>query len=162
VLRITINETPTERRWILQGRLVGPWVAEVRTSWKKTYRDDDGRTCIIDLCDVTFIDKGGENLLRSMSKQGLRLVASGLYIKHIVDQLKPKSKSRPLRVISCLFAALLGGVIAPLSCTQASSERPKTNTVQGWTVELNSTNQRWGITAPSFFLKSKKEQHRAS
>jgi hypothetical protein len=49
VLRISINETPTERRWILQGRLVGPWVAEVRTSWKKTHRDDGGRTCIIDL-----------------------------------------------------------------------------------------------------------------
>ena len=160
MLKITINETPTEKRWILQGLLVGPWVAEVRTNWKKTHRNDGGRASIVDLCDVTFIDQGGEKLPRSMSKQGVRFVASGLYITHILDQLKPKSKRRLLRVISCLFAALLGGVIAPLSCAQASSER--TNAVQDWTVELNSTNQRRGITAPSFFLKSKKEQHRAS
>jgi hypothetical protein len=39
VLKITINETVTEKRWILEGRLVGPWVGELRRSWKKTQRD---------------------------------------------------------------------------------------------------------------------------
>jgi hypothetical protein len=31
MLKITIMETTSERRWIVQGRLVGPWVNEVRT-----------------------------------------------------------------------------------------------------------------------------------
>jgi hypothetical protein len=39
VLKITINETLTEKRWILEGRLVGQGVGELRRSWKKTQRD---------------------------------------------------------------------------------------------------------------------------
>jgi hypothetical protein len=201
VLKITINETPTERRWILQGRLVGPWVGELRTCWKKTHRDHGGQTCIVDLNDVTFIDKGGERLLRTMSKGGAQFIATGIYIKHVLDQLKPSGKRGLLKVISCLFAALLGGVIvhlnqfagdssfstwitritinealtllrknrgspgvsiAPLSSKQTSPERPETNAPEGSTVELNSPNQQQGIKAASFFLNSKKEQHRAS
>jgi len=115
VLKITINETPTERRWILQGRLVGPWVGELRTCWKKTHRDHGGQTCIVDLNDVTFIDKGGERLLRTMSKGGAQFIATGIYIKHVLEQLKPSGKRGLLKVISCLFAALLGGVIVHLN-----------------------------------------------
>jgi len=136
-----------------------------------------------------------------MSKKGAQFIATGIYIKHMLDQLKPGGKRGLLKVISCLFAALLGGVIvhlnqfagdssfstwatritinevltllrknrgshgvpvAPLSGMQASPERPETNGVQASTVELNSTNQQHEITAASFFLKSKEEQHRAS
>ena len=93
MMSITINETPTEKRWILQGKLVGPWVGELRTSWKTTHRDYSGRTCVVDLNDVSFIDKDGEKLLRSMSKQGVHLVAEGLYIKRVVERLKSGSKS---------------------------------------------------------------------
>jgi hypothetical protein len=93
MMSITINETPTEKRWILQGKLVGPWVGELRTSWKTTHRDYSGRTCVVDLNDVSFIDKDGEKLLRSMSKQGAHLVAEGLYIKRVVERLKSGSKS---------------------------------------------------------------------
>ncbi len=65
MLKISIIETPTEKRWILQGRLVGPWVGELRTSWKKKHRGQSGRTCVFDLKDVTFLDKGGERLVRA-------------------------------------------------------------------------------------------------
>ncbi len=34
MLKITITETLAERRWIVQGRLVAPWVGELRTTWK--------------------------------------------------------------------------------------------------------------------------------
>ena len=88
MLRITIAETATEQSWTLEGRLVGPWVGELKTIWKKTHRTRSGQACIVDLNEVTFIDKGGERLLRSMSKQGVRFVASGLYVKHVLDQLK--------------------------------------------------------------------------
>jgi anti-anti-sigma regulatory factor len=88
VLKITITETPTERTWIMQGRLVGPWVSELRTTWKRAHGTEDKRTCIIDLNDVTFIDKSGERLLRAMSKRGAQLIANGVYIKHLLEQLK--------------------------------------------------------------------------
>jgi len=88
VLKITITETATDRRWIVQGRLVGPWVSELRTTWKRAHRSDDKRACIIDLNDVTFIDKSGERLLRAMCKKGAQLIARGLYVKHVLEQVK--------------------------------------------------------------------------
>jgi anti-anti-sigma regulatory factor len=87
MLKITITETTSERRWIVQGRLVGPWVSELRTTWKMAHRLDK-RACIIDLNDVTFMDKSGERLLRAMSKKGAQLMSGGLYVKHVLEQLK--------------------------------------------------------------------------
>jgi anti-anti-sigma regulatory factor len=86
VLRITVNETPTEMRWILQGRLVGLWVSELRRCWKETHRTDNDLKCIVDLNDVTFIDTKGERLLRTMSKEGVQFIASGIYIKHLLQE----------------------------------------------------------------------------
>jgi anti-anti-sigma regulatory factor len=86
VLKITRTETPAEEKWILQGRLVGLWVSELRKSWKKTHRADNDRKCVVDLNEVTFIDKNGETLLRTMSKQGAQFIATGIYIKHVLQQ----------------------------------------------------------------------------
>jgi anti-anti-sigma regulatory factor len=86
VLRITIDETSTEKRWILQGRLVGLWVSELRRTWKKTHRPENNLPCVVDLKDVTFIDEKGVRLLRAMSKQGAQFVATGIYIKHVLQQ----------------------------------------------------------------------------
>ena len=77
----------------MQGRLVGPWVSELRTTWKKAHRGEDKRACIIDLNDVTFIDKSGERLLRAMCKKGAQLIARGLYVKHVLEQLKNGSNA---------------------------------------------------------------------
>jgi hypothetical protein len=150
MLRITIAETATEQRWTIEGRLVGPWVGELRTCWKKRHRTQNGRACIVDLSGVTFIDKGGQRLLRTISKEGTQFMATGLYIKHVLDQLKPQGKRSLLKVISCLFGVLLGGVIAPLFHMQASPERPRTNAVQGSTGALQATHRREGIIAVRF------------
>ena len=86
VLMITKIETPAEEKWILQGSLVGLWVSELRRSWKKAHRADDNRKCVVDLNEVTFIDKRGETLLRTISKQGVQFIAAGIYIKHVLQQ----------------------------------------------------------------------------
>jgi hypothetical protein len=87
VLKITRTETPTEETWILQGRLVGLWVSEMRRSWKRTHATDNSLKCIVDLCDVTFIDKKGERLLQTMSKEGVQFIARGIYMKHLLQEM---------------------------------------------------------------------------
>jgi anti-anti-sigma regulatory factor len=119
VLRINIVETATDRRWIVEGRLVGPWVGELRTAWKKACRSQDKRACIIDLNDVTFIDKSGERLLRAMSKKGAQLLAKGLYVKHLLEQLKTDDKRRLIALIVFLFVGLQMNVVAPVTHGQA-------------------------------------------
>jgi anti-anti-sigma regulatory factor len=86
VLKITRTETSAEEKWTLQGRLVGLWVSELRRTWKETHRADDNRKCIVDLNEVTFIDRKGERLLQTMSKQGAQFIATGIYIKHVLQQ----------------------------------------------------------------------------
>ena len=95
MLRITIAETVTEQRWTLEGRLVEPWVAELRTYWKKRHRAQNGRTCTVDLSAVTFIDTGGQRLLRTMSKEGPNSSRRMPYIKRVLDQLKPDGSTEP-------------------------------------------------------------------
>jgi hypothetical protein len=91
MLKVTVTSTATVERWILQGRLVTPWVNELKTSWKRTRRAMRRRRCIVNLDDVTFIDKCGERMLRSMSKQGAQLVASDVYVKFVLDRLSGSS-----------------------------------------------------------------------
>ena len=91
MLKITVTNTASVERWTLQGRLVTPWVDELKTTWNRARRGVRKRRCIVNLDEVTFIDKGGERMLRSMSKQGARLVASDVYVKHVLDRLCGKS-----------------------------------------------------------------------
>jgi anti-anti-sigma regulatory factor len=94
MLKITVTNTATEERWSLHGRLVAPWVKELKATWKRSRRTAQGRRCIVNLDEVTFIDKTGERMLRSMSNQGAHFVASDVYVKHVLDRLRGKS-SRP-------------------------------------------------------------------
>ena len=91
MLKITITETETETRWILQGKLVGPWVREFRSCWRQ-HRTQTSHRCTVDLNDVMFIDKSGERLLRALSKKGVQLVANGVYTKHLLDMVQMTSK----------------------------------------------------------------------
>ncbi len=120
MLKITRTETPAEEKWILQGRLVGPWVRELRTSWRKTHRTGNGRKCVLDLNDVTFIDKGGERLLRAMARQDVQFVAGGIYIRHVLEQLKTNRKSGLSRFIACLFAGFVATVFSFSPSRQAN------------------------------------------
>jgi hypothetical protein len=103
MLRITVAETATEQKRTLEGRLVVPWVAELRTSWKNRHRSQNGRTCTFDLSAITFIDKRGQGLLQAMSKEGPQFVSTVSYVKHAFDELKPDEKRELLKLISYLF-----------------------------------------------------------
>jgi anti-anti-sigma regulatory factor len=87
MLRITINDEPSEQRWILQGRLSGPWVAQLKSSWKKTEAARETRKCVVDLNEVTFVDLDGERVLMTMMKSGAELLATGVYTRHLVETL---------------------------------------------------------------------------
>jgi ABC-type transporter Mla MlaB component len=108
MLKICFSETPSEERWILHGQLTDPWVRELRASWKKYHRREEQRACIVDLNDITFIDKSGERLLRSMLREGAQYIANGVYIKHVLERLTTRRKASLLnRLTGFLFSALL-------------------------------------------------------
>ncbi len=94
MLRIMISDGPVEQRWILEGRLVVPWVAELEKSWKESRSQGDVRRCVVDLSEITLIDAQGETLLKSMRKAGAELIACGVYIKYVVELINNQCKPR--------------------------------------------------------------------
>src|ERR1700741_3247761 len=105
MLKISFSEIPTEEKWILEGRLTEPWVRELRTSWKRNHRTAKERACIVDLNEITFVDKSGERLLRTMVREGAQCIASGIYIKHILENLTTKGKSLVFNRLTGFFLA---------------------------------------------------------
>src|ERR1700751_2976399 len=103
MLKISLSESPVEEKWILEGRLSGVWVRELKAIWKKNHQTDKKRACIVDLNEVTFIDKTGEGLLRVLRDEGAQFILGGCYVRHIVERLKFRRK----RKISNLLASLL-------------------------------------------------------
>ena len=110
MLKIRFSETPSEERWTLHGRLTAPWVRELRACWKKKHRRDNQRACIVDLNEITFIDKSGERLLRVLVREGAQCIATGVYTKHVLEQLTIKDKGSVLgRFGGFFFAAAIAG-----------------------------------------------------
>jgi len=56
---------------VLEGRLVGPWVEELRRSCEQASSSSDGLT--LDLWGVSFVDRVGLELLRSLAARRTRL-----------------------------------------------------------------------------------------
>ncbi len=88
MLRTMITDTPFEQRWVLQGRLAGPWVVDLEQQWEETRHARQGRRCVVDLEDVTWVDSAGERVLMQMLSDGCELVASRAYMKHLLESLK--------------------------------------------------------------------------
>jgi hypothetical protein len=145
MLKITMTKTPTEERWTLHGRLVGPWVRELQAVWRNTHRADEQRRCVFDLNEVTFVDKGGEQLLRALAKEGVQFEASGIYVRDVVKQLNGKRKARRGELLVCLLVTLLSGAVAVSS--SAGLNTAATNRKQCVRQQVYPRNLSWSSTS---------------
>lgn len=102
MLRITNTDSPNEQRWTLSGQLVGPWAAELWANWERTRISSPEKSRLVDLTDVTFIDEGGEKVLRAIKGEGGQFVARGVDTKYLVAGLEKRRKCPLRRCISYL------------------------------------------------------------
>lgn len=92
VLKITITDLPDEQRWSLQGQLVGQWAAELQSRWREAHHAEDTRKCIVELIEVTSIDRNGETVLAGIMVDSAQFVASDVYTKHLLRKLRGELK----------------------------------------------------------------------
>jgi ABC-type transporter Mla MlaB component len=85
MLKITLLDSADECRFRLEGKLSGPWVAELRQCWKTASSTTHGRRTVMDLRDVDFVDPAGEALLGDMSREGVALQVSTPFMQSVVD-----------------------------------------------------------------------------
>lgn len=84
-MRITLQEDGTLLRLHLAGRLAGAWVAETENTWRCALAF--GKPVEIDMRDVTGLDEAGRRLLRVMNQEGARLIAKGLAMEALVEEI---------------------------------------------------------------------------
>jgi ABC-type transporter Mla MlaB component len=94
MLRITVVDSPSEEKWILQGQLTGEFASELIANWRVSLDQCSERLRIVDLSDVTQIDRIGEEALCKMMRQHTRFIATGLYTKHLLEELRERIKDR--------------------------------------------------------------------
>ena len=83
-----MTDSPEEQRWSLQGQLVGQWAAEFTSAWREGYVVGDIRKCIVELIEVTAIDRNGEDVLSEIMSHGAEFIASDVYTKHLLQNLR--------------------------------------------------------------------------
>ena len=85
MLRITIQTDAPGTMLELEGRLTGPWVAELRDCWEGVRKGEPDLRVVLKA--VTFIDEAGKNLLGLMHRQGVKVTGDGCMTKAIVDAI---------------------------------------------------------------------------
>ena len=95
MLKISAVESRTQRRLVLEGRLIAPWVAELRAAWNRAKVDLDGRELVIDMGHVMVISQEAENALLEMMTEGARFRCSGVLTRHLLQQLKRRKRKQP-------------------------------------------------------------------
>jgi hypothetical protein len=90
MFRISIADTPSQRKLIVEGTLVGPWVAELGTTWRSASQDLGRRKLVIDLCNLTVISREGEDAILALMKEGVKFSCGGVLIRHVLKQLERK------------------------------------------------------------------------
>ena len=87
MLKISIIEGHTQRRLIVEGKLVGPWAAELRSASEKANADLFGRKLVIDMKHVIAISQEGENVLFELIQKGVKFRCRGVFTKHVLKQV---------------------------------------------------------------------------
>ena len=85
MLRVTVNSEADPIVIRVEGKLAGPSVAELESCWAAT---PTGRGLVVDVQSVTFASEDGRKLLARMYRAGARLVASGMMMSAVVEQIK--------------------------------------------------------------------------
>jgi len=87
-LRITINESEQGAVIKLEGRIAGPWAAELSRTWKERAPSLAARKLSLDLRDITFSDAVGTQALRNIYlESGAELVAGNPWTHFLAEEV---------------------------------------------------------------------------
>jgi len=90
-LRITIEEQPERLVVKLEGRIVGPWAAELGRIWEQTLPTLDARKLSLDLRETTYADAVGIRALREIySQTDAAILTSTPWTQYLAEEVTRK------------------------------------------------------------------------
>jgi len=98
VLKITIQNEPKVTRLRLEGKIVGPWVAEFDRTWRSLAASLEQKKLAVDLRGVTYIDEGGKKLLADIYEEtGAQFEADTPLTQYFVHEAMKSGRGNPNR-----------------------------------------------------------------
>ena len=101
MFKISTIDTQHKRTLVVEGKLMAPWVNELRTSWKDAFQNLDGRKLVIDVGSLTVISREGEDALLGLMKDGAKFACCGVLTRYVLKRLarhcdgEPKDDAAP-------------------------------------------------------------------
>jgi hypothetical protein len=92
MLRISTINTPSQRRLVVEGKLISPWTTELRAAYDKARVDLESRELVVDLQNLTIISQDGENLVTELMNEGVKFQCCGLFARLLLRQLAERAR----------------------------------------------------------------------
>ena len=86
-MKISIIDSRTHRRLVLEGKLVAPWADELRPAWERARAELDGRELVVEVKNLIVINQAGENVLLELMREGVKVRGCGVFTRHILKEL---------------------------------------------------------------------------
>jgi hypothetical protein len=99
MFKISIVDTRTQRKLVVEGKLSEPWVDELRTTWRNASRDLEGRKVVIDLNSLTVLSREGEDAIFDLMKHGAKFSCAGVLTRHVLKGLARRCQCTPSQVL---------------------------------------------------------------
>jgi ABC-type transporter Mla MlaB component len=87
MLKISVVDTRSKRRLIVEGTLLSPWTEELMSIWKESVRTAQNRNVVLDFAGVTRISDDAMAVLSDLIDQGARFASGGVLTRHVLQQL---------------------------------------------------------------------------
>jgi anti-anti-sigma regulatory factor len=92
MLKISIVDAPSQRTLVVEGMLVGAWIAELGRAWENACRERGTRKLVIDLRNLTTISRAGEDAIFDLMKQGAKFCCGNILTNYLVKRLARKKQ----------------------------------------------------------------------
>lgn len=87
MLRISLVDNTKRRRLIVEGKLIAPWAAELRSAYEKARADLRDRELVVEMKHITMVSQEGESVILELINQGIKFRCDGVFTKQVVKQL---------------------------------------------------------------------------
>lgn len=87
MLRITVLKEPSATRLVIEGKLTGPWIGELRRCWTTIKSSHPDQRIVVDLTEMTCVDDQGKAYLTELYGAGATVAGSGVMTKALIEEI---------------------------------------------------------------------------
>ena len=88
MLRITVEQNSEAMTLKLEGRVAGPWAAELNRLWEQTAPQLDRRKLSLDIRATTYADASGIRILKAIySQTGADILAATPWTQYLAEEV---------------------------------------------------------------------------